>query len=31
MDLSTHGEPVASREDPQQKLLFTGGQYLTPR
>jgi hypothetical protein len=30
IDLLTHGEPVASREDPQQKLLFTGGQYLTP-
>lgn len=30
LDLLTHGEPVSSREDPQQKLLFTGGQYLTP-
>ncbi len=30
MDLLSHGEPVAAREDPQQKLLFTGGQYLTP-
>jgi hypothetical protein len=30
LDLLTHGEPVASREDPQQKLLFTDGSYLTP-
>lgn len=30
IDLLTHGEPVAVREDPEQKLLFTGGQYLTP-
>ncbi len=30
LDLLRHGEPVASREDPEQKLLFTGGQYLTP-
>ncbi len=30
LDLLTHGEPVATREDPQQKLLFTGGRYLTP-
>ncbi len=30
LDLLTHGEPVASREDPQQKLLFTNGSYLTP-
>jgi hypothetical protein len=30
IDLLAHGEPVASREDPQQKLLFTDGAYLTP-
>jgi hypothetical protein len=30
IDLLVHGEPVASREDAEQKLLFTGGQYLTP-
>ena len=30
IDLLTHGEPLASREDPEQKLLFTGGRYLTP-
>ncbi|HEU5064018.1 MAG TPA: hypothetical protein VFT79_12840 [Solirubrobacterales bacterium] len=30
LDLLTHGEPVVSREDPQQKLLFTDGSYLTP-
>jgi hypothetical protein len=30
IDLAAHGEPVAAREDPQQKLLFTGDQYLTP-
>src|ERR1700690_2590096 len=30
IDLLTHGEPVTSREDPEQKLLFTGGKYLTP-
>jgi hypothetical protein len=30
IDLLQHGEPVTSREDPEQKLLFTGGQYLTP-
>jgi hypothetical protein len=30
LDLLAHGEPVASREDPQQKLLFTDGAYLTP-
>jgi hypothetical protein len=30
LDLLTHGEPVAVREDPNQRLLFTGGQYLTP-
>ncbi len=30
IDLLAHGEPIASREDPQQKLLFTGGAYLTP-
>jgi hypothetical protein len=30
IDLLTHGEPVALREDPQQKLLFTDGRYLTP-
>jgi hypothetical protein len=30
IDLLTHGEPVAAREDSGQKLLFTGDQYLTP-
>jgi hypothetical protein len=30
LDLLRYGEPVASREDPQQKLLFTDGSYLTP-
>jgi hypothetical protein len=30
LDLLTHGEPMTSREDPQQKLLFTDGSYLTP-
>lgn len=30
LDLLTHGEPMSSREDPNQKLLFTGGSYLTP-
>jgi hypothetical protein len=30
IDLLAHGEPIASREDPQQKLLFTDGAYLTP-
>jgi len=30
LDLLEHGEPLESREDPQQKLLFTGGEYLTP-
>jgi hypothetical protein len=30
LDLLTHGEPVASRDDPQKRLLFTGGSYLTP-
>lgn len=30
LDLLQHGEPVGAREDPEQKLLFTGGQYLTP-
>jgi hypothetical protein len=30
LDLLQHGEPVRAREDPEQKLLFTGGQYLTP-
>lgn len=30
IDLLTHGEPLASREDPEQKLLFTGRRYLTP-
>jgi hypothetical protein len=30
IDLIEYGEPVASREDPKQRLLFTGGQYLTP-
>lgn len=30
LDLLTHGEPVASREDPQKRLLFTDGAYLTP-
>jgi hypothetical protein len=30
LDLLEHGEPVSQREDPDQKLLFTGGRYLTP-
>lgn len=30
LDLLQHGEPLRTREDPEQKLLFTGGQYLTP-
>lgn len=30
IDLLTRGEPVAVREDPDQRLLFTGGKYLTP-
>jgi hypothetical protein len=30
IDLAEHGEPVAAREDPGQKLLFTGENYLTP-
>jgi hypothetical protein len=30
LDLLEHGEPVRAREDPQQRLLFTGGRYLTP-
>lgn len=30
LDLLAYGEPVAAREDPQQKLLFTDGSYLTP-
>lgn len=30
LDLLEHGEPVTAREDPDQKLLFTGGEYLTP-
>lgn len=30
LDLLTHGEPVASREDPRKKLLFTDGSYLPP-
>jgi hypothetical protein len=30
LDLLTHGEPMTTREDPQQKLLFTDGSYLTP-
>ena len=30
LDLLEHGEPLTSREDPGQRLLFTGGKYLTP-
>lgn len=30
IDLAEHGEPVAAREDPAQKLLFTGEKYLAP-
>ena len=30
LDLLRHGEPVDTREDPDQRLLFTGGRYLTP-
>lgn len=30
IDLLTHGEPIAAREDPEQQLLFTGDKYLTP-
>jgi hypothetical protein len=30
LDLLEHGESLTMREDPEQKLLFTGGQYLTP-
>jgi hypothetical protein len=30
LDLVEHGEPVRAREDPEQRLLFTGGRYLTP-
>lgn len=30
LDLLQHGEPVDAREDPEQRLLFTGGRYLTP-
>jgi hypothetical protein len=30
IDLLTHGEPLTSREDPEKKLLFTDGRYLTP-
>jgi hypothetical protein len=30
LDLLQYGEPVDAREDPGQRLLFTGGRYLTP-
>jgi hypothetical protein len=30
LDLLEHGEPMRAREDPEQRLLFTGGRYLTP-
>ncbi len=30
LDLAQYGEPVKSRDDPNQRLLFTGGEYLTP-
>lgn len=30
IDLLTHGEPLTAREDPDRKLLFTDGRYLTP-
>lgn len=30
IDLLTHGESLASRGDPEKKLLFTDGRYLTP-
>lgn len=30
IDLLTHGELVTSRDDANQRLLFTDGQYLTP-
>lgn len=30
LDLAQYGEPVKSRDDPKQRLLFTGGEYLTP-
>ena len=30
LDLLTHGEPMTPREDPDKKLLFTDGEYLTP-
>ncbi len=30
LDFLEHGEPVSYREDPDQRLLFTGGEYLTP-
>jgi hypothetical protein len=30
LDLLEHGEPLRAREDPEQRLLFTGGRYLTP-
>jgi hypothetical protein len=30
IDLLEHGEPITSRDDSDQRLLFTGGKYLTP-
>jgi hypothetical protein len=30
LDLAKYGEPMKSRDDPNERLLFTGGEYLTP-
>ncbi len=30
LDLLKYGEPMEARDDPNQRLLFTGGEYLTP-